>query len=297
MCFEVVLFHFWKTPVFFCLIPFSLLEGLAVPIFMFLSFYLTEKTIIGKNAEKKRNRILRILYPQIGWTFIYWLIYVSIQTKFDLHVTFVDLAFQLFTGHSPVLNPSMWYQIVLFVLTITFFLIFKYFDEKRGVIFIFVMLLISLFMQYSKINFHLFGHLRYEIEYPLGRIFEMFPYAFLGFTCAYYKIFTRLEERNYLSIIILLLGTLFLLNFRIIPSALGFGYSHNNNLVLAFFIVGLFFLLPFEKLPVSLKNTIKFISKYTLGIYCSHRLIAFFVGLVGFVNVNSFSSCVIVYIT
>lgn len=296
MCFEVVLLHFWRSPIVSYLIPFSMLKGLAVPTFMFLSFYLTGKTIIAKNNKKKTNRIKRILYPQIGWTLIYWMIYFVIQNNFDFQINVYDLIWQLFTGHSPKLNPSMWFQVVLLLITFTFFFVFHGTDKKRGIIIIIAFLFFPLIMQYSGINYHLFEHLRYELKYPLGRVFEMFPYASLGIICAYFEVFTRFDGKKCILLGIMLLSTIVLLKYRILPPADGFGYSYNNNILLSFSIVGLFFLLPFDRLPISFKEAIKYLSRYTLGIYSSHRLIAFFVSLILPVDVKSFVGCILIYI-
>lgn len=119
MCFEVVLCHFWTSDVPKYLKSFSMLRGLAVPIFMFLSFFLTEHTFLNYNKIKAKKRIWRVIYPQIGWALIYWLGYTIGQLKINFGVTFCDLLWQMFTGHSPRLNASMWFQTVLIVLTIT----------------------------------------------------------------------------------------------------------------------------------------------------------------------------------
>ena len=75
MCFEVVLCHFWNSDGSRFLMPFSMLRGLAVPVFMFLSFFLTEHTFLEYNKTKAKKRIWRVIYPQIGWAIIYWLGY------------------------------------------------------------------------------------------------------------------------------------------------------------------------------------------------------------------------------
>ncbi len=56
MCFEVILVHFWQGTVSFCLIPFDALKGFSVPVFMFVSFYFTEKTLKGGGAMSKESQ-------------------------------------------------------------------------------------------------------------------------------------------------------------------------------------------------------------------------------------------------
>ena len=102
----------------------------------------------------------------------------------------------------------------------------------------------------------------------------MVPYASLGFLCSYFNIFRFMKKYRYIFIILLGVVSIFLLRRIIIPSAPGFGYSQNNNILLVVFLVGFAYLLPFEKLPDTAKMFLKKITSYTLGIYCMHRLVA-----------------------
>ena len=95
------------------------------------------------------------------------------------------------------------------------------------------------------------------------------------------------------------LAAIFLLKYSIINSASGFGYSNNNCLLLGFFVIGFAYLIPFEKLPQKVKSVLRFITQYTLGIYCMHRIVAEFLKLlfpkIG-INIDSFVLCIITYI-
>ena len=101
----------------------------------------------------------------------------------------------------------------------------------------------------------------------------MIPYAVLGFFCAYFDIFESLRNHKIIFILFPII-IIFLLIYTIVNSAPGFGYSNNNNLLLAFFVTGFAYILPLQNSPEKIKKVIKFITKYTLGIYCMHRLIA-----------------------
>lgn len=301
MCFEVVLCHFWTSDVPKYLIPFSMLRGLAVPVFMFLSFFLTEHTFLEYNKSKAKRRLWRVIYPQIGWAIIYWLGYTMGQFIIkDIGVSFSDLLWQIFTGHSPRLNASMWFQTVLIVLTVIYIIIFKFFEVKKGLLITYVMMFVAFVIQYSGINFKLFDSLRYELKYPLGRFCEMIPYATIGFSCGYYNVFEKAKEKRLFSIIFFGLASVFFLKYNFITTASGFGYSNNNCLFLGFFVIGFVYLIPFEKLPQNYKNVLKFITKYTLGIYCMHRIVAEFLKIVFLkigINIDSFVLCIITYIT
>ena len=296
MCFEVVLIHGWADKGnSVILAPLSLLKEAAIPVFMFLSFYLTEKLFFIADSNKKWKRIWRLVYPQIGWALFYWIAAIVILREFSIS----NLLWQIFTGHSPKLNPTMWYQSVLIVLTLSFFIVFRFFRNKAGLILIWTLALLSLVLQYAGYNFLLFDPLRFELKYPLGRLIEMIPYATLGFTIAYYDFFNKLaKDRIKFLILFGVASVILLVSNRFIPAAPGFGYSRASNLLLSFFLVGFACLLPFDGIPQKIRKAIRFVSSFTLGIYCVHRLFfAFFEKLsdsTGFV-INTFGLCIIVY--
>ena len=130
MCFEVILSHFWVNQSSVLLTPFKLVENKPVLIFMFLSFYFMERTFLINDQSKNKKRFWRLLYPQIGWTILYWIILMGIQIKVDLGITFSDFLWQLFTGHSIRINPTMWFQTVLIFLTLLFTLTFRYLNKN-----------------------------------------------------------------------------------------------------------------------------------------------------------------------
>ena len=72
MCFEVILSHFWTEGRTRHVPPLNELLGVHVPVFMFLSFYLTEKTFLEKSPEKAWKRLRRLAVPHVAWAFVYW---------------------------------------------------------------------------------------------------------------------------------------------------------------------------------------------------------------------------------
>lgn len=300
MCFEVVLTHTWVGPIAFYHIPLFRLTPLPVPVFMFLSFYFTAKIFSMVDAEKIRRRGWRLVYPQIGWTVIYWLAFVTLPLGIDYDISFTDVLWQLVTGHSPKLNISMWFQIVLIVLTFIFFVVFRYLKGIKGLLVMTALAVLSLLIQYTGVNIMLLDTLRYELQYPLGRIFEMMPYAVLGYAVAYFNVFEQMKKKRMLSLAMcaLLFGVFYKL--KLIPAAMGYGYTNNNVIVEVFFMVGLMYLLPLEELPEKVKQIIKFSTDYTLGIYCAHRLVAQLVNkgidITG-VKLEGLAYCLTIYIT
>lgn len=300
MCFEVILMHYCMKSNLKIFHFFDMLKELAVPTFMFLSFYLTEKIFVNYENIKIKKRLWRVIYPQIGWTIIYWIITLLLQVKADWGISFADLLWQLFTGHSAKLNPAMWFQVVLIILTLFFSIVFKYMSIKKGILILSILTLFSFWFQYTGLNYDLFTTLRYELKYPIGRFFETIPYASLGFFCAYFNIYEKIKKISPYHIVLFgIISLIVLFGVKIIPSAPGFGYSNNNNLFLVFFMVGFVYFFPFGKIPFKIRLMIKFITKYTLGIYCMHNLIGLFLNLIlpriG-VKVDNFIICIFIYV-
>lgn len=300
MSFEVILCHCWviNDNLPFYLKIFARFKGEAVPVFMFLSFYLLETTFLNCETTKIKKRLFKVAYPQFGWAVIYWCAYASLKILFNKFQTLKisDLFLQIIFGHT--VNSSMWFQFVLIVLTIIFFLIFKLGSEKKGILTLHILLLISFAIEYSGLNYFLFSNLPNSVKYPLEGFFPMIPYAILGFDFAYFKIFEKLKENRIFWIIFLFFCSILVLQVTIINGASGF-YSCNNSILVTVFISGFCYLLPFEKLNEGYLSFIEFASRYTLGIYCMHRLVGKFVNLF-FEKMNfedsSFISCVLIYI-
>ena len=303
MAFEVILCHCWviNGDLPFYLKIFASLQGIAVPVFMFLSFYFLEKTFLDCTVTKIKNRLFRVTYPQVSWAIIYWCIYYGLKIIFNKFQTLKisDLFLQILFGHT--VNASMWFQFVLIVLTTIFFLIFYFGKEKNGILILHITLIVSFVIQYSGLNSFFFSNLQDSLKYPFGRFFPMILYAVLGFDFAYFGIFEKLKDKRIYWIIFFLFCTIFVMKFTIINDAPGDGfYSNNNSILIAIFISGFCYLLPFEKMNTKYLNFIEFISKYTLGIYCMHRLVSKIlnpiIGQIGFEE-SSFFYCILIYIT
>lgn len=67
LTFAVILNHFWKVKDPGFLRPLYLFRSCAVPVFMMLSFYLTERSISFPAKEKINKRISRLAWPFFAW--------------------------------------------------------------------------------------------------------------------------------------------------------------------------------------------------------------------------------------
>lgn len=301
MCFEVILNHLWtyqeNEKIFWIFIK---MKPVAVPVFMLISFFFMEPHFLNSTRESRKKRMWRIIYPQLGWAIIYFVIYRLDDLILDTnHVYRIeDLLLQICFGHS--INQTMWFQFDLIVLTFLFFLIFKHFskDNKVAIKILFVLLLLSLFLQYTGLSYSLISHLRPELSYPIGRIFEVLPYAVIGFYLAYFRVLDKLESK--IKIVIPTLLIIMLLNLwkNILPTITGFGYSGFSLLITAVCLTTIAYIIRFPQF-IQKNNCIKYVTKYTLGIYCMHRLVGNICEelftILG-VPVGNFLYCIMIYI-
>ena len=161
MAFEVILAHFcnWEEYDPLAVWPFRDLVSLAVSCFAIMSFYLMTDFFLKRNHARFVQRIKRLSIPQIGWALIYFLAYLflNLLCRAGLPLKPIDLFWQMLTGHSMNLNPTMWYQFNVIVITVVFYFIFSKTNDHKGFLSLIILLFFSYFMQYSGINRALFG--------------------------------------------------------------------------------------------------------------------------------------------
>lgn len=300
MCFEVILCHFWIVQEESSFNLFERTRDLTVPVFFFMSFLLTGKKMTCKADKMEiKKRLYRLICPQVFWSVIYFIIYYFLDLKWNLGLEngIKDFILQLFFGHT--INQTMWYQVDLIIITVFLILIFEICKEKSGILILVFGAIFSIYLQYSGRNMEIFGNLPGSVSYPLGRICESVPFMVTGTLLSYYNIIKLLKKRRREMLIILLAGIAVLFKVTIFVTPEGFHYGGMYNICTGSAIVMFFYLLPLEKLPQKCKEIIETISKYTLGIYCMHRLVRtllmYFVYPHITVIPGSFQECVLVF--
>ena len=179
MCFEVLCCHFLSsatTPIW--RLPLTLLKTSAVPVFMVISFLLCRKAVVSGDTELLGRRVRRLLWPQISWAVAYYLLcfVLNLLDSGEILSPFA-LVWQLLTGSNEQLNPAMWFQTDLILLTVIFSLLFAWLKPKLSYGIILLVATICLILQYGGMNYALFEPLQTEIKYSLGRIVEVWPFA------------------------------------------------------------------------------------------------------------------------
>ena len=299
LAFEVILEHCieWDNYDPRLIWPFRELVSVTVTGFVILSFYFVAKLFLKRDKELMRKRLFRLLIPQIGWAFIYYITYALIDLFMHkgLHSGPMDLFWQLFTGHSRYLNPSMWYQINIIIITIIFYYIFKLFDDKKAIIVLFITSMFCYYAQFSGLNYSLFGNLEFELKFPLGRLMEVFPVATIGFYLRYFNILEKLKKYRY--IIMPLCIVLFMFGFYIPwPTPKDFGFGSFAKLYLTLCVLVFAYLTPLENIKLKYKKAILKISSYSLGIYCAHRLVnTLLLVFLPKIPSGTFERCVLLY--
>ena len=293
MCFGVILAHFWSSKGYDSLIflPFREIRTLAAPVFMILSFYFAKSLFSGDN-DSFRRRMKRLLVPHICWAVIYYLFYLVIY-----RTPVTELFWQLCTGHSSILNATMWFQFELILLTVLFYGIFRILKEKKAILCLCILSVICLVLQISGLNYRIFSGLRFELSYPLGRFAEMLPYACLGLVLRYFDLYSKLKRHPLITMAVSLV--LFVLPYFLpFPRCDGFGYAGITLIYACFLAVTFAAVLPLDGIGDPVESFIDTLCRFTPGIYCCHRLIFAIVSLCfpGTLFFHTLFGCVVIYL-
>lgn len=303
LCFEVILEHFWHVGdgVSAWQLPFDYMLSLAVPVFLFIAFFLGEKHISAGESGYMRKRVWRLAWPLAGWALIYAAVIIPMRrlSHSPQIPTWIDVVWQAVTGHSPVLNPSMWFQSVLLFITVAFFLTFRKLSRQTAMVLLCLLCGAFLF-EYSGLNEYLFGNLRFELKYPLGRIAEMIPFAVMGYACSRFSLLERSPLGRVASVIIfMVIAILAMIPLHGDKNA-GFGYSNIFYIPAAVGLAVAMWYMPFPRIGRKTMTVLKFLSSFTLGIYCVHRLVMLVLkytiahGMMP--RIDTFCLCILAYI-
>lgn len=300
MSFEVVLCHYWlfenisDIPVYLRI--FDRLRILAVPAFMIMSFCFITDSVLTKDKGVYIARIKRLLSPYIGWAVIYYLGYLMLELILDMELVggIQDLICQLLFGNSINLNPPLWFQADLIILTCIVFIVFYFMPTDKAFKVLSAIVFLSLWMQYAGINYKLFGELPYEIKYTYGRVAEMVPYACIGMAFSYSKIERRISVSRFRTIACACV-LIFLFRFPMFyMPELNFGYGGLYYICIASALVLFFMVVPINRLPIQILRIIKWFARYTPGIFCIHYGIGNLLKRKG--QTGDFMQCVIIWI-
>ncbi len=294
MCWEVVLVHAWSSWTYPAPRPFMFANDFrqfAVPVFMFITFFLASRHFAANDGEWLRKRFYRLCLPFVFWSVLAFVTWRLLSPHFPafaidptdgafwkegckagpVPVSFEYLALQAL-GTTKTLGSQMWFQAVLVILTGFFALFFRLVKPRFVVAGLVALFVIGFMMDYSDLNFKLFGNFRYEVKNPLGRIFPMMPYAATGLLAGMAaKSFDgfSLCRRWYLFVLGVAL-TAFLMNFDVFVAPKGFYYRGLKMFCVALALVTALRFMPLERLPLAVKRLLVWASGYSMGVYFVH---------------------------
>lgn len=302
---SVILNHFWETDeVSRALMPLFTMRSVAVPVFMLMSFYLTESKVLSGAVSNLKKRFVRLATPFFVWGGVSWLVLFLAEKvlKTDMIDGFKALLWQFVTGHGYHVNAPLWYMAVLIWLTVLYSLIFMLPNKKTSFVLIHVIAVVALILQYSGLNYNLFKDFPFEAKYPLGRVAEMIPYATLGYDIAHFRIYDWVKKNKLRENVILWISlaiVIILLVFGETTEIAGYGYNGIYRMIISVSLLTFFYLLPIEKISGQTENVIKALTAHTLGIYCMHYLVGNILkmGLEYLhISINQIVFCIMLYV-
>ena len=241
-----------------------------VPCFFTMSFYFMFNTLYSLNPKKIFIRIIRLLIPYIGWPLILFELNKQYNkfSPYKLNVDYERLKIQLLWGTGFLLH--FWYMWNLIAITIIFIIIIFIF-RKYSLIVLHIMLFLSYVSQYSGYSYN---KIKKEVQYKrdlLGRMFEMMPYAVIGFTLGYYNIINILQNMKIKTFIFSILIYNFVDDYKVFADVQGFLYTGIYLTIRSVCVIFIFSLFPSDKINNEyLTKFLKIITNYSGGVYYLH---------------------------
>ena len=249
-----------------------LLRGFHVPTFILISFYFYYPSIQKRNIIKINSRFQRLLLPYILWPILKLISnnFIISTGQFKTKLSVYDLFLQLLTGYQ--FHHIFWFQFNLIILSLYLTIISFIFKQKFLNVLKFLGI-VSLYIHYSGTNFLIFSSFCKKFNVVLGSFLELMPLSIIGFI---FRSINLLDVAKNIPLhlkFVLFFLIHFLFRYNIFIYYPGFKYP---NIILNILASTILFLL-FGSLDLNglviINSIIKFITKYTGGIYYIHPLI------------------------
>ena len=277
MAFMVVSAHLGGTRLLKWAGIFYIFQPFHVPVFMLLSFLLCGRYFLAPSKELVIKRLLRILIPFIFWGIMSYLLCLILWP-----ISFPTLINQLLTGF-PLNNP-LWYLASTLWICILFWIIKLVIRNKNIFLIVISVLAVScIVLQYTGLNYQIFNPLDANVKYTLGRTIEMIPYASIGISLSLaLPYLTKLSAKWHVILFVgsmlLVSGVITLKTFVIDYKPLGFDFPGVYLILCACLLVLSAFTNPLNYIKSEkFRRVIKWVTSFTLGIYCMHVVIGRFV--------------------
>ena len=271
-CYMVISFHFYGL--MYGDNRFYFLRELAVPMFVFISFYFGYKTIVSLDMKKYGKRCVRLIVPYLFWGIVPYVgLWILSFLSLAAPTTKQEFLMQILFGSNERLNAPLWFIWEILVLTILFILIHFIFRKFTSIVLL-ILMIGAYVIQYSNVTYIFYTLQPYELYQNLGRLCEVLPLACAGYILADLKIMDKLEGKYRISIISLVLAAVCIFFVAYIPTPfITFAYAGVKHLIVTVLLFVGFYIIPFDKLPNKVTSVIKWLSGYTMGIYFMHWIV------------------------
>ena len=196
-------------------------------------------------------------------------------------ISFTTLLNQLLTGYP--LNNALWYLAVMLWICILFWIIKAFANRNVFLIVITGISIGCIVSQYTGLNYYLFNGLHDNVKYTIGRFFEMIPYATIGILLSTLAPYLDKLENKYRLIMffgsgLLMAGIIAIRTYLVQYHVKGFDYAGAYLIVIAVLLVLTAYTNPINSVQnETFRCVIKWITSFTLGIFCMHIVIGRFV--------------------
>ena len=265
-----------------------------VPFFMLISFYFSFNSLASRNTEKIKQRLIRILFPYMGWPIIFWL-HINRYNIFKGKVKIKNLYYQLLIGCG--IYGVMWFLFNLLFISL-FFTIIVFFFKKYFLIVLFIIEIFCYSFHYSKYNKKFWNQFnKIPVHHSIAPIPKNFLFSSTGFFLASENILNKYYKHRIL--VIFLSGSfLFIMLYR--------NYIHKINHIYKGIIIdltgisafSLFSMIPFDKLNnKKIIFILKQITSYTGGVYYLHPKVAELFSVYSkYIRRRQFKGCIQLYL-
>lgn len=271
LCFIVIQDHFstaYETLAQKFIGFFSLL---AVPCFLFLSFFYMAHDFAKGDVRRIRSKILSLYLPVVFWNVIYFLI-INTLSLFGISpkIEGSGLIKSMIFSHTEGLAFHLWYLIVQIIIMTIILVLTKLVNSKKAkTAVLFSILIFSLILEYTGIAYRIFENSSFEMQYSWGRTIECMPFAICGILFAWYV--DAFDNRKK-CIILLVSIVMTYVSMKFIPPTIDFSYGGVYRVMASFTICQFVLLLP-DLFTGVVKECINFIGICTAGIYYIHVMV------------------------
>ena len=269
LCFWVILFHYAgninkKKKI--------LKTFYHVPTFMMISFYLTNKIFFTQNIIKIKQRLERLIIPFIIIPIIDLGINIGLSEPkkiLQFKNIILILLLQYITGYKSYI--ILWFVLNLIIITIFYEKIFDFF-QKKIIKILYLLIIISYWLQYSEINFYIFNKYKSCFN-SLSYFIEMIPIASTGIILGYNELIKKLENYKINSLFLSYVIIFFTYNYNLFGEIKGYAYSGIKQNISSICLFVFFSLIPLKKINKTFFHIIRIIASYTGGIYYFQSII------------------------